>query len=343
MVGYYEIINKIKNFCDSHAQIKQFDNGKSPEVNTEIQYPYVFLYYQNGTVNKNQEIFNFDLYVLDKVKYDRTNLDSVIDHTDRIGKDILYKFKEEYLNTNGFYIDLSNGLNVEVVDNSEAQQIETSDFTAGNLFTLRILTNLNSQYNCNYPPVEDNTVAPIVYSGYYIASTDDIIGYDMSNTFTGTFDLPTKTFELTTLNNIDWLVDDKVYINPNTINNQSYGGTVSFILLKSLNILTDVSITQKVEVGQRCAKLTGFVSADYSELNNISGKEEETRFRFDGVDLTSLYSTGDKIRLTDDRGNYYYDIVKANEYNKGNSYITVYLHSYTNNRIRIIEKMTNIV
>jgi len=210
---------------------------------------------------------------------------------------------------------------------------------------------LDGDFNCDFNNDFLNGLnctgsTPPIYSDYYISSSSNIIGHLTSNDM-----LCSKigtTLQLTTDIDLDWSEGDIVYFNPDYTHDITYQTSILNISGKEI-ILSGGSWVTPLSLGglERCALLSGFKSATYSDLYN-NDQTESINYVIIGQDLTSIYPEGTRMRLTVDPeisgstslpNQYYYDIVSNVELSKGNTIITPYITCSYYQEIIQIEKI----
>lgn len=105
-VTFKDIILAFKDFADVHPQINDFDWGNISNIHTnEYNFPMIWLHPMNSINNGNLTILKFDMYVLDELEQDRTNLLDSMNNTMIIGNDVISKFWIDEVEELGFELD----------------------------------------------------------------------------------------------------------------------------------------------------------------------------------------------------------------------------------------------
>lgn len=136
---FKNILSDIEDFCDAHLQIKEFGNGKVSNITTK-DHNFVMLWLQptGSIIAGHMMTLQYDMYVLDIMKQDRSNLLDVINDTLLIGDDVVAKFWSDE-ETYGWVLNEGNV-------SAEPFEAQFDDFCAGWVFRieLEIENRLNS-------------------------------------------------------------------------------------------------------------------------------------------------------------------------------------------------------
>lgn len=90
---FNNIINDISGFCYSHHQINDFSWGVLSNISTK-NHKFVLVWLQPvlSSISGHLMTLSFDMYVMDIVKQDLSNLKDVLNDTLLIGNDVVAKF-----------------------------------------------------------------------------------------------------------------------------------------------------------------------------------------------------------------------------------------------------------
>ena len=107
-----QIINELKEIANQHLQINSFNAGTLDDFATsgDTRYPAMWVTYQNASIAQRTESFSFSIWIVDRVKKDRTNLIEI--HSDC--KSILNDIKAQ-LNAPGYGWSLTQDWNYQAV------------------------------------------------------------------------------------------------------------------------------------------------------------------------------------------------------------------------------------
>lgn len=107
-----QIINELKEIANQHLQINSFNAGTLDDFATsgDTRYPAMWVSYENAAISSRTESFSFSIWVVDRVKKDRTNLVEV--HSDC--KSILNDIKAQ-LNDPGYGWSLGQDWNYQAI------------------------------------------------------------------------------------------------------------------------------------------------------------------------------------------------------------------------------------
>ena len=85
-----QVIKDFRAFCDAHKMIKSFESKPITQMMAKnLQYPIMWLNWKPGAFATGELIVNADVYFLDRLKKDNSNIDQVI--------------SDNLLNANDFY------------------------------------------------------------------------------------------------------------------------------------------------------------------------------------------------------------------------------------------------
>ncbi len=137
------IIHDIDQFCTDHKQINEFGWGRLTEITTK-DHDFVMLWLTptTSTIEGHMVSLNFDMYVMDIVKQDLSNLLDVVNDTLLIGNDVVSKFWSDE-ETYGWVLNEANV-------SAEPFEAKFDDFTSGWIFRISVEIE-NSLSNCNIP------------------------------------------------------------------------------------------------------------------------------------------------------------------------------------------------
>ena len=107
-----QIINELKEIANQHLQINSFNAGTLDDFATsgDTRYPAMWVSYENAAISSRTESFSFSIWIVDRVKKDRTNLVEV--HSDC--KSILNDIKAQ-LNDPGYGWSLGQDWNYQAI------------------------------------------------------------------------------------------------------------------------------------------------------------------------------------------------------------------------------------
>jgi len=91
-----QIINELKEIANQHLQINSFNAGTLDDFATsgDTRYPAMWVSYENAAISSRTESYSFSIWIVDRVKKDRSNLIEV--HSDC--KSILNDIKAQVMN-----------------------------------------------------------------------------------------------------------------------------------------------------------------------------------------------------------------------------------------------------
>lgn len=107
-----QIVNELKEIANQHLQINSFNAGTLDDFATsgDTRYPAMWVSYENAGISSRTESFNFSIWIVDRVKKDRSNLIEV--HSDC--KSILNDIKAQ-LNDPGYGWSLGQDWNYQAI------------------------------------------------------------------------------------------------------------------------------------------------------------------------------------------------------------------------------------
>lgn len=150
MTSYISLLSKIEAFCNAHLQIKKYGGEfreQMPNFATKDEkYPVVFVTPTSDTEALNTNQFTIDIYCVDLIQADRTNLNSIISDCQLILKD-MYVY---YTNDNDVEIDVVGTASMTPLNNQDL------DYVAG--WVMSITFEVASYGSCAIPmtPIEPN-------------------------------------------------------------------------------------------------------------------------------------------------------------------------------------------
>lgn len=145
MATLNKIIKDIETYCTSHKQINTFYAGQTWNFGAKHSniYPAVVLVPSPSTISDGKIIYYFNLYCIDRMNKDRSNLNEILSDTSLIIADIIAEFDDNF-STYGYMLE-DTDLNIEPLEE------EMDDIVAGwvcNNFSLQIPYGRN---DCNAP------------------------------------------------------------------------------------------------------------------------------------------------------------------------------------------------
>ena len=107
-----QIVNELKEIANQHLQINSFSAGTLDDFATsgDTRYPAMWVTYENAAIGEKTEAYSFTLFIVDRVKKDRSNLIEV--HSDC--KSILNDIKAQ-LNAPGYGWSLTQDWNYQAL------------------------------------------------------------------------------------------------------------------------------------------------------------------------------------------------------------------------------------
>ena len=107
-----QIVNELKEIANQHLQINSFHAGTLDDFATsgDTRYPAMWVTYENAAIGEKTEAYSFTLFIVDRVKKDRSNLIEV--HSDC--KSILNDIKAQ-LNAPGYGWSLTQDWNYQAL------------------------------------------------------------------------------------------------------------------------------------------------------------------------------------------------------------------------------------
>lgn len=106
MISLNTIIDTIEQFCNGHLSINTFYSGQTFNFQAQHDnlYPAIVLIPAPSTISDGKLKFNFQLFALDRLNKDRSNLNEVLSDTSLIIADIIAEFDDNY-SKYGFILD----------------------------------------------------------------------------------------------------------------------------------------------------------------------------------------------------------------------------------------------
>jgi len=93
MADFKTIIKTINDFSDGHTQINYFDWGNIYEIDSnKFNFITLFVNPKPAVIKNDITYFNFDIYILDLMEQDESNLLDVMNLTSMIGNDMINEF-----------------------------------------------------------------------------------------------------------------------------------------------------------------------------------------------------------------------------------------------------------
>jgi hypothetical protein len=130
MISYIQLIDKIKEFCNCHEQVKRFGADFTEQMSnfatSSTEFPIVFVAPVNKTVTTDVSTFTVDIYSWDIIVEDRSNINTCLSDTDLILTDIHNYFK----NGDDYTIDITNQPLISPLNNG------LLDYTVGNVMRI---------------------------------------------------------------------------------------------------------------------------------------------------------------------------------------------------------------
>jgi hypothetical protein len=157
---FKRILEDIETFCDNHNQINSFSWGNPNNISTKNHtFPMVWLQPTTSTINGHMMTLSFDMYIMDLVKQDLTNLKDVMNDTLLMGNDVVSKFWSD-CETYDWVLN-EDGVSMEPFD------AKFDDYTGGWIFRINIEIE-NRLSNCNIPENLTTTLTTnvIIYTTY---------------------------------------------------------------------------------------------------------------------------------------------------------------------------------
>jgi hypothetical protein len=103
---FKDVVTTLEAYCDQHPQINDFGFGDLSTINTNaMQFPAIWLNPVPSSKNGILTKLKFDMYILDILKQDETNLLDVMNNTLIYGNDVIANFWEDPDETNGFELN----------------------------------------------------------------------------------------------------------------------------------------------------------------------------------------------------------------------------------------------
>lgn len=142
MSNFKNIITTLSGFSYSHEQVNEFGWGPISNISTKNQdFVLVWFLPTGARVEHSSTILQGNLYVMDLLKQDDTNLLDIHNDTYQIGRDFVSEFYDQET-IYGFVMDESA--------DAEPFEHKFDDYTAGWIFTIEIEFE-NSVNICNVP------------------------------------------------------------------------------------------------------------------------------------------------------------------------------------------------
>jgi len=109
MANFKEIINYFEVFSNNHTQNNGYGWGNIADINTndDMEFPIIYVNPITSTIDNNVTIFKYDIYFLDVLLQDKSNLLDVMNNTKQIGNDFVFYFSDNSEST-GFELDEDN-------------------------------------------------------------------------------------------------------------------------------------------------------------------------------------------------------------------------------------------
>lgn len=184
MTSYISLLSKIEAFCNAHLQIKKYGGEfreQMPNFATKDEkYPVVFVTPTSDTEALNTNQFTVDIYCVDLIQADRTNLNSIISDCQLILKD-MYVY---YTNDNDIEIDVVGTASMTPLNNQDL------DYVAG--WVMSITFEVASYGDCAIPMNPINPNPPIVCADATVTNSDGT--YIETVVSGGTLILPDTTY-----------------------------------------------------------------------------------------------------------------------------------------------------
>jgi hypothetical protein len=156
ITSYNVLQSKIEAFCDNHYQVKKFGGEFYSEINNfateDEKFPIIFSSPIAQRVSDNVIQFDMDIYCLDIIKNDRTNLNTILSDTNLILNDLHLFFK------------LGDDVTVDVIGEPSLTPINNSllDYAAG--WVMRITFEVDNYGPCQIPFI-DAPLIPVEQGG----------------------------------------------------------------------------------------------------------------------------------------------------------------------------------
>jgi hypothetical protein len=147
MITSYTVLkDRIQIFCDNHYQIEKFGGEFQSEINNfatkDERYPILYLSPINQRVYENVTEFDLDIYVMDLIDDDRSNINVILSDTNLILNDLYNYYKEGY------------DSNIDVIGNPSLSPLNNQllDYAAG--WVMRITLEVNNYTACQIPFID---------------------------------------------------------------------------------------------------------------------------------------------------------------------------------------------
>ena len=129
MSTYKDIISGLENYTEQHQLINDFGSGNITNLDTNQITPLiVWLQPTPSRMIGNITKLRFDMYVLDLLEHDLSNLNDILSNTLSVGNDIIQDF--------WFDEDEVNGFTMGDIISMEPFQAQFDIFTGGWVFTV---------------------------------------------------------------------------------------------------------------------------------------------------------------------------------------------------------------
>lgn len=143
MTSYITLLSKIEAFCNAHLQIKKYGGEfreQMPNFSTQDEkYPIIFVTPTSDTEDLNTNQFTIDIYCVDVIQKDRSNLNTILSDCQLILKDLYVYYK----NDNDTELDVVGSANMTPLNNLDL------DYVAG--WVMSITFEVNSYGDCAIP------------------------------------------------------------------------------------------------------------------------------------------------------------------------------------------------
>lgn len=131
-ISYIRLLNTIEYFSKNHRQIRRFgsdfvENLQNFATDTE-QYPILYVVPNDSIFNENTTTFTIDIYCLDIIQKDRSNINNILSDTNLILSDL----KKWILDGEVYVFDVINNPTVTPLNNA------LLDYCAGWFMTLEV-------------------------------------------------------------------------------------------------------------------------------------------------------------------------------------------------------------
>lgn len=228
-----DLIDNLQQYSKSTGKIKRFHFDFKDQIDVFAKesdtYPMVFIspIMNQSVSNKNGFsgiLFMMDIFVLDKIRHDRTNILTIMNDTNNIITDFVT------------YIKGINGINVNEISDIFPYNDFTVSMLAGNTLTMSMLINIDTV--CEYPTSDSNFECPSSNINIYNSVNDllnniEILSGSDENIFIGDakFKVNVKNQKGNLLDSVDYLIpaqsdtDAEIVVTTSTINVQNTNGS----------------------------------------------------------------------------------------------------------------------